>query len=33
MKSILNAKSLGVQIKPEVPKLDYDAQIWKFLND
>ena len=33
MKSILNAKSLGVQIKPEVPKLDYDAQMWKFLND
>jgi integrase/recombinase XerD len=32
-KSILNAKSLGVQIKPEVPKLDYDAQMWKFLND
>jgi integrase/recombinase XerD len=32
-KSILNAKSLGVQIKPEVPKLEYDAQMWKFLND
>jgi integrase len=32
-KSILNAKALGVQIKPELPKLDYDAQMWKFLND
>jgi integrase/recombinase XerD len=32
-KSILNAKALGVPIKPELPKLDYDAQMWKFLND
>lgn len=32
-KSILNARALGVPIKPEVPKLDYDAQMWKFLND
>jgi len=32
-KSILNAKALGVPIKPEVPKLDYNAQMWKFLND
>ena len=32
-KSILNAKALGVQIKPELPKLDYDAQMWKFLNE
>ena len=31
--SILNASALGVRIKPEVPKLDYDAQMWKFLND
>jgi len=31
--SILNAKALGVPIKPEIPKLDYDAQMWKFLND
>jgi hypothetical protein len=32
-KSILNAKALGVPIKPEVPKLDYNAEMWKFLND
>ena len=32
-KSILNAKALGVQIKPELPKLDFDSQMWKFLND
>ena len=31
--SILNAAALGVQIKPEVPKLNYDAQTWKFRND
>jgi integrase len=31
--SFLNAQALGIKVEREIPKLDFDAQMWKFLQD